>query len=143
MELLLRRHIFTPKTTIGDLFVDGRFECYVLEDRYRPPPEPKVFGETAIPNGRYEVRITRSPRFSAMAGHDVFLPLLVNVPGYEGVRIHPGNKAEDTEGCLLPGRVVQPDRVLNSREAFDALFAKLKATQGPIWLTVECLQPHP
>ena len=136
MNLLLHRRWLTEKSTIGELSIDGAFECFVLEDRYRLPSEPKVYGETAIPNGRYEVRITNSPRFSAMAGHPVDLPLLIGVPGYEGVRIHPGNVPADTEGCLLPGRVRGVDRVEESRLAFDALFAKLKAASGPVFLTI-------
>jgi hypothetical protein len=129
MQLELKRKWFTPNSTIGELFVDGVFECFVLEDCYRPN-EPKVPGKTAIPTGRYEVRITPSPRFKRD------LPLLLGVPGFEGVRIHPGNTPADTEGCLLPGRVRGDDRVLESRAAFDALFEKLKRATGPITLTI-------
>lgn len=136
MNLHLRRTTLTPRSTIGELTVDGVHECFVLEDVYRPPGEPRVFGETCIPNGRYQVVITHSPRFSALAGHSVELPLLCDVPGYRGVRIHPGNVPEDTEGCLLPGRVKGVDRVEESRLAFDALFAKLKAASGPVFITV-------
>ena len=129
MNLELRRKWLTDKSTIGELFVDGVFECFVLEDRVRQH-EPIVFGETAIPFGRFGVVITHSPRFNRD------LPLLVAVPGYEGVRIHPGNVAADTEGCLLPGRSHGVDRVDDSRVAFDALFAKLMKAQGPISLLV-------
>ncbi|MSW60276.1 MAG: hypothetical protein F2827_06340 [Actinobacteria bacterium] len=130
MELLLKRTWLTEKSTISELFVDGVRECFVLEDRYRPPPETKVYGQTAIPNGRYEVAITQSPRFKRL------LPLLLDVPGYEGVRIHPGNTAADTEGCLLPGCRRGVDQVFESRVAFDALFAKLSAARGPVFITV-------
>ena len=129
MNLELNRKWFTPESTIGELYVNGVFECFILEDRYRPG-EPKVFGKTAIPCGRFEVKITPSPRFKRD------LPLLLKVPNYEGVRIHPGNKPADTEGCLLPGKVRQADRVLESRAAFDALFLKLKGATGPIALTI-------
>lgn len=129
MDLELKRKWFTPESTIGELFVNGVFECFILEDRYRPG-EPKVYGKTAIPSGRYEVKITPSPRFKRD------LPLLLNVPGFEGVRIHPGNVPADTEGCLLPGKVRDTDRVLESRAAFEALFTKLKSASGPITLTI-------
>lgn len=129
MDLELKRKWFTPKSTIGELFVNGVFECFILEDRYRPG-EPKVYGKTAIPSGRYEVKITPSPRFKRD------LPLLLKVPGFEGVRIHPGNVPADTEGCLLPGKVRDTDRVLESRAAFEALFTKLKSASGPITLTI-------
>lgn len=131
MELELKRKWLTEASTIGELSIDGAFECLVLEDRYRPPPEPKVYGATAIPCGRYEVVITPSPRFKRD------LPLLLAVPNYQGVRIHPGNTAADTEGCLLPGRVRHGESVQESRHAFDALFRKLKAAAArPIFLTI-------
>lgn len=130
MNLYLLRFARTTRTTIGALYVDGVFECYVCEDRYRPPPEPKVPGETCIPIGRYEVRITHSPRFG------VEMPLLLNVPGFEGIRIHPGNGAGDTEGCLLPGRTALPDGVGESRVAYHQLFGKLKAAKKPIFIDI-------
>lgn len=120
MKLLLKREPSTAKSTTGKLYLDGNFECYILEDVVR---EVKIPGETAIPEGTYQVVITHSPRFKK------FLPLLVDVPGFTGVRIHCGNRPEDTEGCLLPGRVRDPkgDGVLESKPAFTALFAKLSA----------------
>lgn len=130
MELLLKRRWLTEKASVGELLVDWQWQCFTLEDRTRPPEEPKVFGETAIPLGRYEVRITHSPRFG------IDMPLLLNVPGYEGVRIHPGNKPEDTEGCLLVGRSHGPDVINESRLAYEALFAKLKSAQGPIFISI-------
>lgn len=131
MILTLKRHWLTGASTIGELYVDGVRECLILEDRYRPPPEPKVYGATAIPCGRYEVLITYSPRFKRD------LPLLVGIPGFMGVRIHPGNTIADTEGCLLPGRIRHGESVQESRLAFVELFAKLQAAPaGPIWLTI-------
>ncbi len=121
MELVLNRRWRTDKTSIGELFIDGVFECFTLEDKTRAPDEPKVFGETAIPTGRYEVRITHSPKFG------VDMPLLLDVPGFSGVRIHSGNKAEDTEGCILVGQHAAYDEVLDSRLAYSALFPKLQA----------------
>lgn len=136
MNLRLRRKWLSAASTVGELFIDDVFECFLLEDRYRAAPESKVKGATCIPLGRYEIIITRSPKFSDAAGHDVFLPLLVGVPGFEGVRIHPGNSAKDTEGCLLPGRVRHGEAVLESKPAFDALFEKLKRP-GKHFINVE------
>jgi len=94
MELLLQRDARTEKSTTGKLSVDGVFECYTLEDKDRglissmPLEEimsKKVYGQTAIPTGRYEVTISYSPKFQRM------MPLLNGVPGYDEVRIHPGN----------------------------------------------------
>lgn len=130
MELLLKRTWLSPQSTIGELFVDGVHECFILEDRYRPPGEAKVPGRTAIPNGRYEVRITWSPRFQCE------MPLLIGVPNYEGVRIHAGTTADDTEGCLLPGCRRGVDQVFESRVADRRLFAKLKDARGPTFITV-------
>lgn len=130
MNLELKRRWLTPRSTIGELYVDGAFECFILEDRFRPPPEPKVFGQTAIPCGHFEVRITPSPRFKRD------LPLVMDVPGFKGIRIHAGNDASHTEGCLLPGRKRETDKVLESTAAFNALFEKIKNAQGPHFITI-------
>lgn len=111
--LELRRRWFTSESTIGELWCEGKRLCFILEDVVRPD---KVYGKTAIPAGEYEVLVTWSPRFQRM------LPILVDVPNYQGVRIHPGNTADDTEGCLLPGEGRQENRVLDSRKAFARVF---------------------
>lgn len=118
MRLKLIRQDFTATSTIGSLYVNGIFACFILEDTTRPETDPKIFGKTSIPYGTYGIVVTKSNRFSKMAGHDVYLPLLLNVPCYEGVRIHTGNRPEDTEGCLLPGTVKSANTVSNSRTAF-------------------------
>lgn len=132
MELELKRKTFTEESTIGELYVNGVFECFILEDKDRGLDakmpllelnQKKKFGITAIPTGKYEIALTFSNRFK------VYLPLLINVPGYEGVRIHPGNKAADTEGCLLPGKQKGLNVVSTSKVAFDILFKKLKAVE--------------
>ena len=132
MELKLSRDVLRADCTLGKLFVDGEFDCYTVEDVVRPDGE-KVPGKTAIPEGRYHVVVSRSPRF----GRD--LPLLENVPNFEGVRIHPGNTAEDTEGCIIPGRVRSATGVAQSRFAFDKIFAALQAELArgrEIWMNV-------
>jgi len=132
MELKLVRDVCGADCTLGKLFVDGQFDCYTVEDVVRPGGV-KVHGKTAIPEGRYHVVVSRSPRF----GRD--LPLLENVPNFEGVRIHPGNTAEDTEGCIIPGLARTPKGVAQSRAAFGKLFAALQAELGrggDVWLSV-------
>ena len=97
--------------THGVLFIDGHFECHILEDVIRERPgQPvetwKIIGRTAIPEGEYQIALTQSQRFGRV------LPLLVDVPGFAGVRLHPGNASLDTDGCLLPGSGRAPGRVL-------------------------------
>jgi hypothetical protein len=121
MEMTLRRVQLDPDVTIGELAVDGQFECYTLEDTQRAPGAPKVFGQTAIPTGRYRVIVTYSPHFLKD------LPLLVDVPGFEGVRIHPGNVAANTEGCLLVGMDRLDKSIGRSVLAWNALNAKIVA----------------
>lgn len=118
MEMRLVRKELTNNSTMGELSVNGKFECFTLEDRVRPV---KIKGETAIPLGAYEVVVTFSNRFKKP------LPLFLDVPGFEGIRIHPGNTKKDTEGCILVGQTKSKDMVGKSRAAFDILFAKIKA----------------
>jgi hypothetical protein len=126
MLLEVRREPSARGCTLGSLYVDGEFECFTLEDVIREVPEQavekwKVDGDTAIPSGIYEVVVNMSTRFSRL------LPLLVNVPGFQGVRIHSGNVAADTEGCILVGQRQTQTSVLNSHLAFNALFARIQA----------------
>jgi len=114
--------------TLGVLFVDGHFECFTLEDQIRAQ---KVPGQTAIPAGRYRVIVTPSYRFKRP------LPLVVDVPGFAGVRIHPGNTIADTEGCVLVGRTRGEASIGESRKAFDALFPRIERATGDIWLDIE------
>ena len=142
MELKLERNVFTNKSTIGTLSINGVAECFVLEDKDRGLNDAmslnqinklKVFGETAIPYGRYEIDITMSMRFKKP------LPILLNVKGYEGIRIHTGNKAIDTHGCLLPALKRGVDSVSESTLAFNQLFDKLKkakANKERIFITI-------
>lgn len=123
MKILLQRRQSTPVCTIGLLSIDGVHECYTCEDVVRAPGV-KVYGQTAIPAGIYPVVVNLSQRFKRR------LPLLLNVPGFEGVRIHPGNTAADTEGCILPGRGFTGTGVTQSVLAFDALFLKIEAAHA-------------
>lgn len=134
MELnLIRTHKIDHATT-GILNIAGNFQCFICEDQVRAPGV-KVTGKTAIPAGRYEVTITFSQRFQRR------LPLLMNVPMFEGIRIHPGNTELDTEGCLLPGRTrdVKAGTVGNSVASFNELFEKIdKALHvEKVFITIE------
>src|SRR5574343_476578 len=116
-RLSVRRKWFSDRSTIGELHIDGEFFCYTLEDAERME---KIAGETAIPPGEYEVRMTYSPRFKQA------MPVLLDVPNFEGVRIHWGNTPDDTEGCLLLGTSRGVDFVGNSREAFNNFMVALR-----------------
>ncbi len=136
MNLRLIREPSRYNATLGVLFVDGVFHSFTVEDVIRevaaqPVSKWKVPGETAIPAGRYRVQITHSPRFGRR------LPILLNVPGFDGIRIHPGNSAADSEGCILPGRARAKGMVLESRSAFDELFALLNMATDDIWIGIE------
>lgn len=133
MKLTVKRKWYTDTTTIGQLYIDDRTapECFTLEDKVREPGI-KIPGRTAIPAGKYMVKITFSNRFQRD------LPLLLRVLGFTGIRIHPGNTDKDTSGCLLVGRTRQKDFIGSSRAAFKALFKKLKARQTE-GITVEIL----
>jgi hypothetical protein len=118
MELKLIRKYPGADSVIGELYVNGTFECYTLEDIERPV---KVQNVTAIPRGKYSVVISFSNRFQKL------MPEIQNVPNYAGVRIHSGNVSADTEGCILVGQVKGNNRIDHSRDAFNVLFPKLQA----------------
>src|SRR5918995_6072527 len=125
MTLRLMRDLSKDHVTFGTLFVDDVEECLTLEDEIREQPGVpvsawKVPGQTAIPAGRYSMRLTMSARF------DRVLPLLKVVPGFSGVRIHTGNCIDDTEGCILVGRRKSGTRIAESRIAFRRLMAALE-----------------
>lgn len=96
--------------TIGKLYIDNQYFCDTLEDTVRKDGE-KVYGKTAIPAGMYRVKKTYSPRFKKV------LPEILEVPGFSGVRIHAGNTAKDTEGCVLLGLNKTKGAIINSQNA--------------------------
>ena len=127
MKLKLERQASGLTCTIGALFNGDEFLCYTLEDVVREVPGVpvaswKIKGETAIPVGEYVVTLTFSNRFQKV------LPILLAVPGFEGVRIHSGNTDADTEGCILVGRELGNESILQSRFALGDVMDLLYAT---------------
>ncbi|WP_176454229.1 DUF5675 family protein [Siphonobacter sp. BAB-5385] len=148
LYLRLERKVRNQTATISQLYVNGKFECFVLEDRDRDLLKEmtpaviagiKVYGRTAIPAGQYKIIVNRSTRFKRD------LPLLLEVPGFSGIRIHSGNSSADTEGCLLPGSWdgKGADWISNSRKAFDPLFQKIqKALAAKERVIIDVLQKY-
>jgi hypothetical protein len=129
MELQLKRETFTEQSTIGTLSIEGKFECFILEDKDRGLSDTmslekiagtKVYGKTCIPYGRYEIDWTMSARFKVM------MPILLNVKGYSGIRIHKGNTEVDSLGCLLCGTRKKSNMVTESTLATRNLYAKIE-----------------
>ena len=136
MEVTLTRIAKRETYTIGRLAINGTYFCDTLEPTWRDigvgRPGRKVTGRTAIPEGRYPLVVTFSPRFKR------WLPLLLHVPQFSGIRIHSGNPADDTEGCILPGLNTSRGRVTDSYLWERRLVAELgRRPEGePVWITV-------
>ena len=146
MELTLTRTVLDPRYTQGRLTaaVGGNiFECDTLEPPDRDLSQDmdadevrrrKRRGPTAIPRGRYLLVVTRSPRFAR------WLPLLVGVRGYDGVRIHAGNTAKDTRGCILVGQAAEDGHLTASRDTLQQLMDIIRCAEQrgeQMWLTVK------
>lgn len=143
MNLRLVRQIFTAQSTIGQLYVNGTFQCWTLEDIDREltsdmPPDMiagvKVHGRTAIPRGTYRVVVDYSQKYERN------MPRLLSVPGFTGIRIHSGNNQFHTEGCILVGVSHGENEIYNSRQAYRALFNRINpahVTGETIFISVE------
>jgi hypothetical protein len=119
MKLEIKRFEFGDTYTVGRLYVNDVYECYTLEDRIR---EKKIPGQSAIPAGEYDVILDHSKRFNR------YLPRILGVPNFEGIRIHMGNSSLDTEGCILLGKGwAGTDWLQGSQLAFDPFYVKLEA----------------
>lgn len=118
MNLFLQRQKSNEHRTHGNLYIGDKPECVTLEDPVRDGE--KIPGKTAIPAGNYKIVITKSVRFNKP------LPLLLDVPDFEGIRIHAGNSEKDTEGCILVGQVRTPTTVIYSKAALEILQAKIQ-----------------
>ena len=132
MNLRLLRFAFSSMWTLGALDVDGEFHSFSIEDPDRLAYGfPKIRGRTAIPAGRYRVEMTASARFGRV------MPLLVDVPGFTGIRVHAGNTEADTEGCILLGLQATIGSVLKSRKAVESFEAIVRAAKDPVFITIE------
>lgn len=117
LSLTLLRRRFTDLSTIGDLYIGGKFFCYTLEDTARAIGI-KIDGQTAIPFGTYEIEVNYSPTYKRL------MPQVLRVPGFAGVRMHSGNGPDDTRGCILLGySIAGENRIGDSRSAFNDLMA--------------------
>lgn len=144
MRLTLKRIANKKNYCIGRLYINGKYFCDTLEDVDRglddsmteeDIKEMKIKGETAIPTGIYTVLLTYSPKYKRV------MPLVNNVKGYSGIRIHSGNTHKDTEGCLLVGKNTKVGMVTDSRNTFEALFKRLQQ-KGSNKITIEIYRTY-
>lgn len=139
MKLTLKRIALRPTYTIGKLYIDDAYFCDTLEDTVRDTNksgkfdngEQKIKGKTAIPYGTYEIKWTYSPRFKK------YTPQLMNVPSFEGIRVHAGNTSADTEGCLILGENKQVGKVLNSKATINKFYPIIKKACSNGKVTIE------
>ena len=126
MKLELKRIVKKADYTIGKLYVDGKYFCDTLEDKVRDlSKENKVYGQTAIPAGKYEIEMVNSPKFSPRFD-GARLPLLMDVPQFKGILIHSGNTTADTLGCILVGKNKIIGGLVNSKDTMLSLLAALE-----------------
>lgn len=144
MRLTLKRIANKKDYCIGKLYINGKYFCDTLEDVDRglddsmteeEIKEKKVYGKTAIPVGIYTVLLTYSPKYKKV------MPLINNVKGYSGIRIHSGNTAKDTLGCLLVGKNTQVGMVTDSRNTYNALYKRL-LQKGSNKITIEIYRTY-
>jgi len=131
MELRVVRFPSTDESTEGQLYIDDQPFGYTLEDVVR---DVKIAGQTAIPAGRYQVTLDMSPKFGRL------MPHILNVPNFTGVRIHWGNTAKDTDGCLLVGWERGDNFIGTSRAAFNQLYEQINdaiEAREQVWITIE------
>lgn len=150
MKILVKRIAKLPNYTIGKMYLDGIYFADTLEDTDRgldqnmPLQEikkKKVYGSTAIPTGVYKVDMnTISPKFRDRVWAKPWkgrLPRLINVPGFEGVLIHVGNKVDDTLGCVLVGENKVKGQLINSTITFNKLMQILLSSNNEIIITIQ------
>ena len=133
MEIKIPRKWFYKDASLGVMQIDFTYACFTLEDAARPAGI-KVDGHTCIPPGRYRVMVDWSRRFISM------MPHVLDVPGFDGIRIHSGNTEQDTSGCILVGFERDRNTIYKSRDAFNYVFDKIKqaiAKGEEVWLEVE------
>lgn len=140
IKILIKRIARKPNYTIGNLYINGKYYCDTLEDKDRGLKQTdslvsikanKIYGKTAIPTGEYYVNLTYSPKFKRI------LPVIQNVKGYEGIRIHSGNTADDTEGCILVGYNSVKGMVVKSKATLESILKILMQGDDKITITIE------
>ena len=141
MKIVLKRIALRDTYTIGKLYIDDKYICDTVEDKVRDinkngvfdNGEKKVYGETAIPYGTYEVKWTYSNRFKK------YMPEILNVPNFSGIRIHSGNTAADSLGCIIVGENKAVGKVLNSRATVNKLYPIIEkgCKEGKVTITIE------
>ena len=142
MLLTLLRRPSGPKATLGDLDIDGIPFCITLEDVVRADPDPatpaneaKVYGETAIPAGRYKIEINFSQKFQKL------MIAVLDVPGFTGIRIHSLNDAEETLGCIGVGAIIDgPNRIHGGSTVLPHLFSIIQEALSlgeSVWLEIK------
>lgn len=149
IDLRLQRIATGPEATLGvlhDVTFDPRFVCYTLEDQ---PNEPKVPGETRIPAGHYQIKYRNEGgmigRYKKRFPWHKGMLWLQDVPGFEWVYLHVGNKDDDTDGCILTGdgqisNVEERGQVTSSVAAYRRLYMLITDeldAGGEVWITVE------
>lgn len=141
MKLKLKRKYLKPDYTIGELYIDYEdgngfvLFCHTLEDKVRDynkdgdlkdEGEEKVYGQTAIPYGKYKMVVNQSPKFGLS-------PLLLDVPNFEYIRIHSGNTSVDTHGCVLLGVNTKKGMITESKDTFKKFMEQLKISNQKWW----------
>lgn len=144
MRLTLKRIANRKDYCIGKLYINGKYFSDTLEDVDRglddsmtedEIKQSKIKEQTAIPTGIYTVLLTYSPKYKKV------MPLINNVKGYSGIRIHSGNSSKDTEGCLLVGKNTVVGRLTDSRNTYNALFKRLQQ-KGSNKITIEIYRTY-
>lgn len=150
MKLLLKRIAKKANYTIGKLYIDGKYFCDTLEDTDRGLKQSmtlkeinnlKVYGKTAIPLGIYAIDLnTVSPKFKSRSWTIPYkgkIPRLVDVNGFSGVLIHPGNSAADSIGCILVGKNKIVGKVIDSVNTFNKLMSNLLSSKGNVKIQIQ------
>ena len=143
MRITVDRKYLAETYTIGKMFINGEYFCDTLEDKVRDlnkdgdlldEGEDKIYGQTAIPYGKYRVILNYSPKFKRE------LPLLLKVPNFEAIRIHRGNDESHSAGCLLVGENKVKGKVINSAKYEIDLVNRIKEAishNEEIWITIQ------
>ncbi len=135
MNIILVRNIYTLTSTIGDLLIDHHIFCHTLEDIVRQKSAKKIYGKTAIRSGLYRVVLSMSTRFKRIT------PEILDVPDFIGVRMHGGNTADDTDGCVLVAKnIISKEKVYGTMER--QLTDLMRNCNEPHWIEIVDTYPY-